>query len=165
MYIPESESSVKPTIETIFNLNHDLQILCKIYESLDNLTNEVKIINNKNNRGVNQNSLSVNDEPRMELKSDIEILLKKKLKTFRDLFKEESLEQLNNLESNILASSFNSLMMVFKYIDPKKLFTEASTAFKLFLILMTRFKPEYGLIYSKTNEARIETTCQFLNGF
>ncbi len=165
MYMSESDSSIKPTNETVLNFNYDLQVLCKMYESLDNLNNEVKIISNKNNRRANQNSLSVNDQPRMELKSDIDSLLKKKLKIFIDLLKEESLEQLNNLESNILSSLFNSLMMVFKHIDPRKLFVEASIAFKLFLILMSRFKPENGLIYSKTNEAIIETTCQFLNSF
>ncbi len=165
MYKSESEflSIKRPTVESVFKLNWDSQVLCKIHELLDDLVDEVTLP--FNNRKVNQNYFSINDEPRMVLKSDIGMLLKKNLDNFKEIFNKTSLDQLNNIETNYLAVSFEGLMTIFKYINPKELPIQASIAFKIFLILMTRFNPENGLIYFKSNEARIDITCHFLNGF
>jgi hypothetical protein len=123
------------------------------------------IVESENTYNKIKNISSFSDQPRKVIKFNIINLLKNKLEMFSKLFKNVTLEELNQLESDFLVVSFEGLMSIFKSLDPRKYPNEAAIAFKLFLIIMTRFKKENGLIYFKTDEARLDITCHFLNGF
>ena len=116
--------------------NNDPEIGDLLAEAMDKVKKEI------NNKIKNISSFS--DQPRKVIKFNIINLLKNKLEMFSKLFKNVTLEELNQLESDFLVVSFEGLMSIFKSLDPRKYPNEAAIAFKLFLIIMTRFKKENG---------------------
>jgi AMMECR1 domain-containing protein len=158
----KSDKSTKLNIDSVFKINWDSQTLHSIYKFINKHSN---IIESNNIFNKIENSYSFKDEPRKVIKYNINNLLKNNLEKFKRLFSEVTLEELRNLESNFLVVSFEGLMSIFKSLDPRKYHVQASIAFKLFLVIMSRFKPENGLIYFKTNEARLDITGHFLNAF
>ena len=140
----------KVEIDEVFRLNWDSQVFTKIFHTL----NLKYLLNNK----------TQNEKINLQ-KKVIPGYVLSNLKIYLKLFEKMTNEEMEQLETNYLAVSFEGLMNLLSCLKIEKHQVILSICFKLFLEIMKRYDTKTGLIKFKDGNSRIDIMCHFINPF
>ena len=147
LYKPLQEQDEEIKIDDVFRLNWDSQVFTKIFHTL----NMIKI---------NQNTLN---NTLTNFKKDILGYVLSNLGIYLKLFEKMGNEEMEQLETNYLAVSFEGLMNLLSCLKIKEHPQILSICFKLFLEIMKRYDTKTGLIKFISQDSRIDIMCHFIN--
>jgi AMMECR1 domain-containing protein len=136
LYKPTEEQEIK--IDDVFRLNWDSQVFTKIFKVL------------------NLNIIQIN-------KKDILGYIFSNLEIYLKLFEKMENQEMEQLETNYLAVSFEGLMNLLSCLKIKEHPQVLSICFKLFLEIMKRYDTKTGLIKFINGDSRIDIMCHFIN--